>query len=194
MSESYDAIIIGSGQAGKPLATAFGRAGRTTALIERAYIGGTCINYGCTPTKTMFNSARVAYLARRAADYGVHHGNVSVNVKEVRVSKQRVVEEFRESGLKGIQNTANLDLIFGVAKFTREHEIEIQPHVGSKRLLTGRNIFINTGGRPALPDLSGIDSVQFLDSTSIMELEVLPEHLLVLGGGYIGLEFGQMFR
>ena len=192
--DQYDAIIIGSGQGGNPLARAFANAGRKTALIERAFVGGTCINFGCTPTKTMFNSARVAYLARRAADYGVHHGNVSVNMKEVRVRKQRVVEEFRESGLKGIQNTANLDLIFGAAKFIREHEIEIQPHDGSKRLLAGGNIFINTGGRPALPDLSGIDSVQFLDSTSIMELEVLPEHLLVLGGGYIGLEFGQMFR
>src|SRR5437870_3924940 len=134
--DQYDAIIIGSGQAGNPLAKAFANAGRKTALIERAFVGGTCINYGCTPTKTMFNSARVAYLARRAADYGVRHGNVSVNMKEVRVRKQRVVEEFRESGLKGIQNTANLDLIFGAAKFIGEHEIEIQLHDDSKRLLT----------------------------------------------------------
>src|SRR5213080_3479703 len=97
--DHYDAIIIGSGQGGKPLATMLGRAGRKTALIERAFVGGTCINYGCTPTKTMFNSARVAYLARRAADYGIHHGNVTVNMKEVRARKQRIVEEFRESGL-----------------------------------------------------------------------------------------------
>ena len=192
--DQYDAIIIGSGQAGNPLARAFANAGRKTALIERGFVGGTCINYGCTPTKTMFNSARVAYLARRAADYGVHHGDVTMNMSEVRARKQRVVEEFRESGLKGIQNTANLDLIFGSAKFIGKHEIEIQLDNGHNRLLTGENIFINTGGRPALPDLSGIDTVQFLDSTSIMELEVLPEHLLVLGGGYIGLEFGQMFR
>src|SRR6266581_6170271 len=115
--DHYDAIIIGSGQAGKPLATTLGKAGWKTALIERDQIGGTCINYGCTPTKTMFNSARVAYLARRAADFGVHHGDVNVNMSEVRARKQRVVEEFRESGLKGIQSTANLDLIFGVAKF-----------------------------------------------------------------------------
>src|SRR5438067_7049862 len=108
----YDAIIIGSGQAGNPLTKALADAGWKTALIERAFVGGTCINYGCTPTKTMFNSARVAYLARRAADYGIHHGNVTVNMKEVRARKQRIVEEFRESGLKGIQNTANLDLIF----------------------------------------------------------------------------------
>src|SRR6266571_7538644 len=148
MSDQYDAIIIGSGQAGNPLAQAFARAGRKTALIERAFVGGTCINFGCTPTKTMFNSARVAYLARRAAEYGVHHGDVSVNMKEVRARKQRVVEEFRESGLKGIQNTANLDLIFGAAKFIGKQEIEIQLEVGHNRLLTGENIFINTvGGR-----------------------------------------------
>ncbi|MDX6288713.1 MAG: hypothetical protein QOH42_512, partial [Blastocatellia bacterium] len=105
MSEQYDAIIIGSGQAGSPLAKAFANAGWKTALVERAFIGGTCINYGCTPTKTMFNSARVAYLARRAADYGVHHGEVTVNMREVRERKQRVVEEFREGGRKGIENT-----------------------------------------------------------------------------------------
>src|SRR2546422_10826097 len=98
--DHYDAIIIGSGQGGNPLATTLGKAGWKTALIERAYIGGTCINYGCTPTKTMFNSARVAYLARRAADFGVHNGDVRVDMKEVRERKQRVVEEFRESGLR----------------------------------------------------------------------------------------------
>src|SRR3989442_11533298 len=109
--EHYDAIIIGSGQAGKPLSMTLGKAERKTALIERAYIGGTCINYGCTPTKTMFNSARVAYLARRASDYGVHNGDVVVNMKEVRERKQRVVESFRESGLEGVQKTDNLDLL-----------------------------------------------------------------------------------
>src|SRR6266851_2360291 len=148
-AESYDAIIIGSGQAGKPLATALGKAGRKTALIERAYIGGTCINYGCTPTKTMFNSARVAYLARRAADYGVHHGEVTVNMREVRQRKQRIVEEFRESGLKGIKSTKNLDLLTGNAKFIGPHEIEIQLNGGGSRTLTAGKLFINTGGRPA---------------------------------------------
>jgi pyruvate/2-oxoglutarate dehydrogenase complex dihydrolipoamide dehydrogenase (E3) component len=190
----YDAIIIGSGQAGNPLAKAFGNAGWKTAIIERAFIGGTCINYGCTPTKTMFNSARVAYLARRAADYGVHHGEVTVNMLEVRERKQRVVEEFRESGLKGIEKTKNLDLLFGNATFIAPHELEVQIKDGGKRTISAEKIFINTGGRPAKPQFDGIDSVPTLDSTSIMELDELPRHLLVLGGGYIGLEFGQMFR
>src|SRR6266550_2617033 len=192
--DHYDAIIIGSGQAGNPLAKAFANAGRKTALIERAYIGGSCINYGCTPAKTMFNSARVAYLARRAADYGVHHGDVNVNMKEVRERKQRVVDEFRESGLKGIKQTENLELITGDAKFVGPRRIEVQLNQGGTRTLTAEKIFINTGGRPLKPQLEGIEDVPTLDSTSVMELDQLPEHLLVLGGGYIGLEFGQMFR
>jgi pyruvate/2-oxoglutarate dehydrogenase complex dihydrolipoamide dehydrogenase (E3) component len=194
MSEHYNAIIIGSGQAGSPLAKAVANGGWKTALVERAYIGGTCINNGCTPTKTMFNSARVAYLARRAADYGVHHGEVTVSMREVRERKQRIVEEFRDSGLKGIKSTKNLDLFTGSAKFTGPHEIEVQLNDGAARTLTAEKIFINTGGRPARPQLEGINDVPTLDSTSIMELDELPEHLLVLGGGYIGLEFGQMFR
>src|SRR5437879_1347813 len=192
--DHYDAIIIGSGQAGKPLATTLGKAGWKTALIERDQIGGTCINYGCTPTKTMFNSARVAYLARRAADFGVHSGDVRVCLKEVRERKQRVVEEFRESGLKGIEKTENLDLLTGDARFTDQHTILVKLNDGAVRNLTAEKIFINTGGRPAKPNLEGIDEVSTLDSTSIMELDELPQHLLVLGGGYIGLEFGQMFR
>src|SRR6266545_3455752 len=190
----YDAIIIGSGQAGKPLSTTLAKAGWKTALIERAYIGGTCINYGCTPTKTMFNSARVAYLARRATDFGVHNGDVRVDMREVRERKQRVVEEFREGGLKGIKKTENLDLLTGDARFTDAHTIEVKLNDGALRVLAAEKIFINTGGRPAKPNLEGIEDVPTLDSTSIMELDELPEHLLVLGGGYIGLEFGQMFR
>jgi pyruvate/2-oxoglutarate dehydrogenase complex dihydrolipoamide dehydrogenase (E3) component len=192
--EHYDAIIIGSGQAGNPLARAFGSAGSKTALIERAYVGGTCINYGCTPTKTMFNSARVAYLTRRAADFGVHHGEVTVSMREVRERKQRVVEEFRASGLRGIEKTKNLDLLKGIAKFIAPHEIEVRLNDGPTLNLTAEKIFINTGGRSVIPQLEGIANVPILDSTSIMELDDLPEHLLVLGGGYIGLEFGQMFR
>ena len=192
--EHYDAIIIGSGQAGHPLAKALAKAGWKTALIERGYIGGTCINFGCTPTKTMFNSARVAYLSRRAADYGVHHGQVRVDMREVRMRKERVVKQFRESGLKGIKQTANLELIIGDATFIGPHELEVQTNKGAARRLTSEKIFINTGGRPAKPNFEGVDEVLTLDSTSIMELDRLPGHLLVLGGGYIGLEFGQMFR
>lgn len=192
--DRYDAIIIGSGQGGNPLSIALAKAGWKTALIERAYVGGTCINYGCTPTKTMFNSARVAYLARRAADFGVRTGDIHVDMHEVRERKQRVVEDFREGGLKGIEKTSNLELIRGDARFTESHTIEVSLNDGTTRILTAEKIFINTGGRPAKPNLEGIDQVSTLDSTSIMELETLPETLLVLGGGYIGLEFGQMFR
>src|SRR5438132_5985028 len=190
----YDAIIIGSGQAGKPLATALGEAGWKTAIIERAYIGGTCINYGCTPTNTMVNSARVAYLSRRAADYGVHLGDVKVNLGEVRQRKQGVVESFRNGGLRAIQKTGNLTLIEGDASFTEAHKLEVQLNDGGTRTLAAQKIFINSGGRPVKPPLEGINEVLTLDSTSIMELDELPEHLLVLGGGYVGLEFGQMFR
>ena len=192
--DQFDAIIIGSGQGGKPLATTLGKAGWKTALIERDQIGGTCINYGCTPTKTMFNSARVAYLARRAADFGVHHGDVTVNMKEVRARKQRIVEQFREGGLKGVERTPNLDLIKGTASFAGPYEIEVRLNDGNTRRLASKKIFINSGGRPFKPRLDGIDDVPTLDSTSIMELDEVPKHLLVLGGGYIGLEFGQMFR
>jgi pyruvate/2-oxoglutarate dehydrogenase complex dihydrolipoamide dehydrogenase (E3) component len=192
--DHYDAIIIGSGQAGNPLAKAFAKAGRKTALIERAYIGGSCVNYGCTPTKTMFNSARVAYLARRAPDYGVHHGDVAVNMAEVRERKQKVVESFRNAGLRGLEQTENVTLFRGDAHFTGAHAIEVNQTDGQKRRLTSAAIFINTGGRPATPLIEGLNEVPMLDSTSIMELNEVPKHLLVLGGGYIGLEFGQMFR
>src|ERR1700694_1944187 len=125
MAESYQAIVIGPGQAGGPLSRTLAKAGWKTALIERGYVGGTCINYGCTPTKTMFNSARVSYLARRAADYGVHSADVKVNMAEVRARKQRVVESFRESGLKGIEKTENLELLKGDARFVGAHQIEV---------------------------------------------------------------------
>ncbi|MFY9553704.1 MAG: mercuric reductase [Blastocatellia bacterium] len=192
--KKYDAIVIGSGQGGKPLAIALAKAGWTTALIERGPIGGTCVNVGCTPTKTMFNSARVAYLARRSADYGVHAGTIAVKMSEVRARKDAVVASFRDGGLKAIEKTKGLDLFTGEAGFTGPHSLEVRMNDGGKQLLAANKIFINTGGRPANPDTEGLDRARFLDSTSIMELDEAPEHLLVMGGGYIGLEFGQMFR
>ena len=192
--EQYDAIVIGSGQGGTPLAKALATAGRKTAIVERQYIGGTCVNVGCTPTKTMFNSARVAYLARRSADYGVHTDGLTVDMREVRARKQRVVDDFRDGGLKGIEKTAGLDLFRGEASFTGPHSLDIRMSDGGTRLVTAAKIFINTGGRPSIPQVEGLDTIAYLDSTSIMELDQLPEHLLVMGGGYIGVEFGQMFR
>lgn len=192
--EQYDAIVIGTGQGGKPLSIALAKAGWKTAVIERAYIGGTCINVGCTPTKTMYNSARVAYLTRRAADFGVHSDDVRVNMTEVRARKQSVVDSFRDAGLQGIEKTDGLDLLLGEASFTDAHALEVRMKDGSRRMIAAEKIFINTGGRPAVPTIAGLENISYLDSTSIMELDQLPQHLLVMGGGYIGLEFGQMFR
>jgi pyruvate/2-oxoglutarate dehydrogenase complex dihydrolipoamide dehydrogenase (E3) component len=187
--ERYDAIVIGAGQAGGPLASALARSGRRTALIEREHVGGTCINEGCTPTKTMVASARVAYLARRAADYGVATGPIAVDLGRVRERKRAIVNSFRTGSLRRIEATQGLDLICAEASFADARSI-----VADGRRLEADLVFINTGGRPAAPDVEGLDQVPSLDSTSIMELDELPEHLLVLGGGYIGLEFGQMFR
>ncbi len=191
---TYDAIVIGTGQAGKPLSIALANAGWKTAVIERLRVGGTCVNVGCTPTKTMVASARVAYLARRAADYGVHAGEVSVNMTEVRLRKQSIVDSFRNGGQSAIEKTQNLDLLFGEASFTSPQSIAVKMNDGDLRHLNAKKIFINTGCRPAVPRVGGLDQITVLDSSSIMELDELPEHLLVLGGGYVGLEFGQMFR
>jgi pyruvate/2-oxoglutarate dehydrogenase complex dihydrolipoamide dehydrogenase (E3) component len=192
--ERFDAIVLGTGQAGKPLALDLGAAGRRTAVVERAEVGGTCINVGCTPTKTMVASARVAYLARRAADYGVRCGQVAVDMAQVRRRKQAIVEDFRTGGQRRLEDAENVELIFGAGRFTAPKVVEVTLKAGGARTLTADAIFINTGARPARPALDGLDSVAALDSTSVMDLGVLPEHLLVLGGGYIGLEFGQMFR
>jgi pyruvate/2-oxoglutarate dehydrogenase complex dihydrolipoamide dehydrogenase (E3) component len=189
----YDAIVIGAGQAGGPLATALGKTGKKTALIEREHVGGTCINEGCTPTKTMVASARVAYLAGRGADYGVKTGAISVDMKKVRKRKRDIVESFRSGSERRIKESKNVDLLEGEATFTGPHTIEVRLS-GKTVQLTADTIIINTGARPSLPEVEGISEVGALDSTSIMELDSAPEHLIVLGGGYIGLEFGQMFH
>jgi pyruvate/2-oxoglutarate dehydrogenase complex dihydrolipoamide dehydrogenase (E3) component len=188
----YDAIVIGAGQAGGPLSTALARAGRKTALIERVHVGGTCINEGCTPTKTMVASGRVAYLARRGADYGVETGPVTVDMRIVRKRKRDIVESFRGGSERRIKGAEGLDLLMGEARFTASHTLEVFLNDGEVRELTADTIFINVGDRPAKP--AALEHIPTLDSTSIMELDIVPEHLLVLGGGYIGLEFGQMFR
>ena len=191
---NYDAAIIGTGQGGMPLSGALAGAGWKTAIIENHFVGGCCINYGCTPTKTMWNSARVAYLARRAADYGVDVRDVSVDVHAVRMRKQRIVDRFRSSDERRLSHTENEDLIFGFARFIGTHSLEVRLRDGGVEQIEAKHVFINTGDLPSVPPIHGLDGVQFLDSTSIMELDEAPEHLLVLGGSYIGLEFGQMFR
>src|SRR4051794_38886516 len=174
--ERYDAIVIGAGQAGGPLATALAGAGRRVALIEREHVGGTCINEGCTPTKTMVASARVAYLARRGSDYGVGTGSVAVDMVRVRERKRAIVKSFRAGTLRRIEATQGVELICAEARSTGPREVAVEG-----RSLAADLVFVNTGGRPAAPDIEGLDRVLSLDSTSIMELDTLPEHLIVLG-------------
>ena len=192
-TQRYDVIVIGAGQAGVPLATALSKAGRTTTLVEREHVGGTCINEGCTPTKTMVASARVAYFDRRSADYGVSDGQVTVDMVSVRQRKRDIVDSFRTGGEKRLHD-AGVEVIMGEARFAGRKDLEVRLNSGETVQLSADNIFINVGARPANPAVEGLDSVPTLNSTTIMELDEVPEHLLVLGGSYVGLEFAQMFR
>jgi len=190
----YDAIVIGSGQGGTPLSIALAKAGMRTALIERKHVGGTCINEGCTPTKTMVASGRVAYLVRRAAEYGVHTGPISIDLEKVRQRKRDIVTTFRGGNESRIAKAQNLELIMAEASFSGSKTLEVRTKDGGQRTVSADRIFINAGTRASRPRLEGLDRVGFLDNESIMELGAVPEHLLILGGGYIGLEFGQLFR
>ena len=190
----FDAIVIGSGQGGNPLAKALANAGRRTALIESTHFGGTCINEGCSPTKTMVASARVAYLARRGADYGVRTGPISVDMAKVRERKRGIVDSFRGSTERGLTSTKGLELIRGVGSFASPKEVTVSLNDGGTRHLSADLIILNTGCRPAIPTIPGLDSAPYLNSTTIMELDTVPDHLIMLGGGYVGVEFAQMFR
>lgn len=191
--ETVDDLIIGTGQAGKPLAGTLAEAGRSVAIVERDRVGGTCVVRGCTPTKTMVASARVAYLARRAGEYGIDHGEVSVDMHRIRERKRTIVDEWSGGIRRGLERHETLELIEGEARFVDERVVEItRPHRSDRRIRAER-VFINTGARPRIPDLPGLGDVPYLDSTSIMEMDRVPEHLVVLGGGSVGLEFGQMF-
>ena len=163
------------------------------AIIEHAFVGGSCINYGCTPTKTMVASARIAHLARRAADFGVGTGAVSVDMAAVRARKQKIVERFRAGSQRGLETTEGVDLLLGHATFEGPRALKVTNDAWTRHL-EAELIVINTGARPASPDLPGLRGPRVLDSTAILELDELPEHLLIIGGGYIGVEFAQMFR
>lgn len=191
--ESFDAVIIGSGQGGNPLAEALTAAGKKTAMVERKDVGGTCINRGCSPTKTMVASARVAYLARRGGDYGVEAGPITIDLGRVRERKRNIVSNFRQSREKRLEK-AQVELIRGEASFTGPGQLRVALRSGGERQLRAPQIFINTGTKSAKPPIPGLDTVFSLDNESIMELDHVPEHLVILGGGYIGVEFSQMFR
>ncbi|MCD0490241.1 mercuric reductase [Pedobacter sp. MC2016-14] len=190
----YDAIVIGAGQAGVPLAKKMAAAGLKTLLVEKRAVGGTCINDGCTPTKAMIASARMAYLAKRSDDLGIEIPSYKVNFEAIIQRKDKIISLFRGGSEKGIEKTENLNLLYGEAKFVDDHTVYINEHDGNFGNYTAKKIFINTGSSPVIPEIEGINDVDYLTSTSIMELTEIPEHLLIIGGGYIGLEFGQMFK
>ncbi|MBS3735630.1 MAG: mercuric reductase [Candidatus Bipolaricaulota bacterium] len=191
---NYDAVVIGSGQGGTPLSLYMAEQGLETALIESKHVGGTCVNEGCTPTKTMIASARVAHLVGRAEEYGVNPGGVEVQLSKVRKRKRDIVDSFRRGNLNRIEKKPGLDLIRGEAMFTEPYTIEISGEGEKHQTVEAEKFFINTGARPSAPPIEGLDEVDYLDSTSIMELGEVPEKLLIIGGGYIGVEFGQAFR
>jgi pyruvate/2-oxoglutarate dehydrogenase complex dihydrolipoamide dehydrogenase (E3) component len=193
MVETFDAIVIGTGQAGGPLAGQLAKAGKRVAIIERALVGGTCINVGCTPTKTLLASARVAHVARRVDEYGVHAGAVTVNIQHVLERKDKMVASFRGGSEDKLTKIEGVELIRGDARFTGDKHLEVALHDGGTRSLTAALVFINTGARPAMPPIPGLHDVDALDSSSIQFLPVIPEHLVILGGGAISHEFAQMY-
>jgi dihydrolipoamide dehydrogenase len=190
----YDAIIIGAGQAGTPLAKKLAEAGKKTAIIEKRYVGGTCINDGCTPTKAMIASARAVYQARKAAELGFEIGTIKIDFQKIKQRKDDIVNQFRSSSEKGIKSTKGLELIFGTARFSGEKELTIALNDGGEEKVTADLIFINAGAKTTIPDIEGLNEIDYLTSTTILDLEAIPEHLVIIGGNYIGLEFGQMFN
>jgi pyruvate/2-oxoglutarate dehydrogenase complex dihydrolipoamide dehydrogenase (E3) component len=185
----FDAIVIGSGQAGNPLAQKLADQGWSVALIEQGQLGGTCVNSGCTPTKTMMASAQVAHYARSAARWGVQAADVRADLARIVARKDQIVGQWRSGLEKKLQDRKNLHWYRGHARFVAPHRVR----VGEEELESDR-IFIDAGARTIIPHVEGLDRVNYLTNASILELTELPEHLLILGGGYIGLEFGQMFR
>lgn len=189
----YDAIVIGSGQAGSPLCKRLAKAGKKTALIEKRFIGGTCVNDGCTPTKAMVASAKAAYLAKRCDNLGVHIDSYHIDMKQIKRRKDEIVRHSRFGSQKAMEQTENLDLIFGEATFTGHKTLNVKLNDGGEEELQADMIFINAGTTPVIPDIEGLQEVGYLTSTTLLDIEEIPGHLLVIGGNYVGLEFAQMF-
>ena len=186
----FDAIVVGAGQAGPPLAGRLTGAGMTVALVERKLFGGTCVNTGCTPTKTLVASAYTAHLARRAADFGVLlEGPVRVDMKRVKARADAVVADSRRGVEQWLRGMEGCTVVEGHARFEAADRVRV-----GEELLTAPRVFVNVGARAHVPDLPGVSEVPFLTNRSILELDRLPEHLVVVGGSYVGLEFAQMYR
>jgi pyruvate/2-oxoglutarate dehydrogenase complex dihydrolipoamide dehydrogenase (E3) component len=190
MTEKYDAIVIGTGQSGPSLAVRLAKAGRKTAIVERKLFGGTCVNVGCIPTKTLIASARAAHVARRSAEFGVVvGGDITVDMARVKARKDAVVRQSNEGVTRWLRNAPNLTVLEGHARLESPRTVRV-----NERLLEAGEIFLNVGGRASVPDMPGVTEVSCLTNSSIMEINVLPEHLVIIGGSYIGLEFAQMYR
>lgn len=189
MSRRVDAIVVGAGQAGPPLAGRLTDAGQTVAVVERKHIGGTCVNTGCIPTKTLVASAHAAHLARRGADYGVGTGTVVVDMAKVKARKDRIMLDDRSGVESWLESMKGCTLIRGHARFEDPHTIRVDGE-----LICADRIFLNVGGRAVVPDIPGLNDVDYMTNVSILELDRVPEHLVVVGGSYIALEFAQMYR
>lgn len=194
MQEKFDVIIIGTGQAAKPLSLAFAGKKRKVAVIESKNVGGSCINYGCTPTKTLIASAKAAYEMKRSAEFGVRAGSIRIDMKKIIERKDRIVKSFRDSSENTLKKNKFIDLIFGTASFIGRHTVKVDVPNSKDRILTANNIFINSGVSPVTPQIEGIEKIKYYTTESLMNVKKVPEHLVIMGGGYIGLEFGQMYR
>jgi pyruvate/2-oxoglutarate dehydrogenase complex dihydrolipoamide dehydrogenase (E3) component len=195
MSQHFDAAVIGTGQGGSPLAVRLAQSGKRTAVIERHLFGGTCVNVGCTPSKTYVASARAAHVARTAAQYGVMiGGDVRIDMARVKARKDEVIGESRTGVEKWLRGTKHLSVFNGHARFTAPHTLSIEAGDGTTQLIDADRIFINTGTRAAVPPVEGLERVPYFTNSTILELTEVPAHLVIVGGSYIALEFGQMFR
>ena len=190
MTSNYDAIVIGTGQSGPALAARLHKEGQKTAIIERKLVGGTCVNVGCTPTKTLVGSARIAYLARQAGVFGISiDGDIGVDMGRVKARKDAIAGASNQGVTDWLDGMDNVDLIRGHARFVAAHSVEVNGTV-----IEADRIFINVGGRAAVPPMPGLDTVEYLTNSTVMDIDVLPEHLIIIGGSYVGLEFAQMYR
>jgi len=190
----FDAIVIGSGQGGVPLAKKLAKAGWQTAIVEKRWIGGTCINDGCTPTKSMIACGAAAHIIANSQQWGITVSDYKIDLEKILARKNEVVQSFRQGATKGMEKTQGLSIIYGEAVFSGQKTLSVKLKDGGQEEIAADHIFINTGTLPSIPPIPGLDTVNYLTNTSIMELTRLPTHLIVLGSGYVGLEFGQLFR